>query len=95
MLIFFRAKVHFFSLTMPFVFFLIWGNECTLITLQCEWLTCHNLGLRASPVEVCISILKQQVGFFKKKPMKRSAAVCYKRFPFALDSSVIDSLVRH
>ena len=37
----------------------------------------------------------KQVGFFKKKPMKRSAAVCYKRFPFALDSSVIDSLVRH
>ena len=36
-----------------------------------------------------------QVGFFKKKPMKRSAAVCYKRFPFALDSSVVDSLVRH
>ena len=37
----------------------------------------------------------KQVGFFKKKPMKRSAAVCNKRFPFALDFSVVDSLVRH
>ena len=36
----------------------------------------------------------KQVGFFKKKPMKRSAAVCFKRFPFALDFSVVDSPVR-
>ena len=39
--------------------------------------------------------MSRQVGFFKKKPIKRSAAVCYKIFPFALDSSVVDSLVRH
>ena len=31
----------------------------------------------------------------KKKTMKRSAAVCFKRFPFAVDFSVVDSLVRH
>ena len=37
----------------------------------------------------------KQVGFFKKKPMKRSAAVCYKRFLFALEFSIVDSLVRH
>ena len=36
-----------------------------------------------------------QVGFFKKKPMKRSAAVCYYEITFALDFSVVDSLVRH
>ena len=42
-----------------------------------------------------VNTVDKQVGFFKKKPMKRSAAVCFKRFPFALDFSVVDPLVRH
>ena len=47
------------------------------------------------PPELQLNKANIHIGFFKKKPMKRSAAVCFKRFPFALDFSVVDSLVRH